>query len=88
MPVIEIFPLTVSPVNVPTDVRLEAVTPLASVFPERVPAAAVTVMSAVPSKLTPLIALAVASAVAVAAFPVVLWLRVPTTKSSVLSESL
>ena len=54
--------------SVPTEVKLEAVTPLASVFPERVPAAAVTVISAVPSKLTPLMALAVAKAVAVAHF--------------------
>ena len=44
-------------------------------------------MFAVPSKLTPCIVLAVSNAVAVAAFPVVSWLSVPITKSSVLSES-
>ena len=61
---------------VPSDVSEEEVMPAASVLPESVPAAAVTVIAAVPSKLTPLIALAVCNAVAVAAFPVVDWLRV------------
>lgn len=67
-----VTPLTATAVSVPTLVRLDAVTPLASVAPLNVPAAAVTVIAAVPSKLTPLIARAVASAVAVAALPVVL----------------
>ena len=40
-----------------------------------------------PSKDTPCIVLAVSNAVAVAAFPVVSWLSVPTTKSIVPSES-
>ena len=44
-------------------------------------------MLAVPSKDTPCIVLAVSKAVAVAAFPVVSWLSVPITKSSVLSLS-
>jgi hypothetical protein len=56
---------------VPTLVKLEAVTPLARVAPDNVPAAAVTVIAALPLKFTPLIALAVASTVAVAALPVV-----------------
>ncbi len=55
-------------VNVPTDVRLLAVTPDARVVPVSVPAAAVTVMSALPLKLTPLMLRAVVS---VAAEPVV-----------------
>ena len=45
------------------------------------------VIFAVPSKDTPDIVLAVANAVAVAAFPVVDWLRVPTEKSTVPSPS-
>ena len=60
-------------VSVPTEVRLDAVTPELSVLPVKVPAAAVTVIFAEPSKLVPLIVLAVASAVAVAAFPEVSW---------------
>ena len=48
--------VTVRLPSVPTLVRLEAVTPEASVAPLNVPAAAVTVMSAVPLKLTPLMA--------------------------------
>ena len=59
----------VNPDNVPTLVRLDAVTPLASVVPDNVPAAAVIVTSADPSKATPLIFLDVASLVAVPAFP-------------------
>lgn len=66
--------VTVRFAKVPTLVRDEAVTPTASVDPERVFAAAVTVMAAVPSKFTPLIALAVASFVAVPALPeMVVW---------------
>ena len=57
--------------NVPTLVKLDAVTPELSVLPVNVPAAAVTVISPVPSKFVPLIALAVCKAVAVAALPVV-----------------
>ena len=64
--------VTVKPVNVPTLVKLDAVTPDASVAPLRVPAAAVTVIGAVPSNVTPLIARPVCKAVAVAALPVVL----------------
>ena len=60
-------------VSVPTEVRLDAVTPELSVFPVKVPAAAVTVTFAVPSKLVPFIVLAVARAVAVAAFQEVSW---------------
>jgi len=53
---------------VPTEVKLEAVTPEARVAPDNVPAAAVTVIAADPSKFTPLIALGVVN---VAAEPVV-----------------
>lgn len=56
--------------ELPKLVKLDAVTPEASVAPVSVPAAAVTVMFAVPSKDTPLIVLAVCSAVAVPALPV------------------
>ena len=45
------------------------------------------VMFAVPSKDVPPIVLAVYKAVAVAAFPVVSWFSVPTTKSIVPSPS-
>ena len=62
------FPETVRVVNVPTEVRDDAVTPEASVAPDRVPAAAVTVISAEPLKATPLMFLDV---VRVAAEPVV-----------------
>ena len=62
---------TVNPVNVPTDVKLLAVTPDASDAPESVPAAAVTVIAAEPSNDTPLIARAVCNVVAVEALPVV-----------------
>ena len=68
----EIGALTVKPERVPTLVRLEARTLLASVAPLRVPAAAVTVMSAVPLNETPLMFRAVWRAVAVAALPLVL----------------
>jgi hypothetical protein len=64
--------LLVTPVSVPTDVRLLAVTPLASVLPVSVPAAAVIVIAADPSKSTPLMARAVANLVAVAALPLTL----------------
>jgi hypothetical protein len=47
-------PVTVNEDNVPTEVKLEAVTPDANVVPVKVPAAAVTVISPVPLKLTPL----------------------------------
>ena len=67
---IVVVPATVNAVSDPTLVRLEAVTPDASVAPLNVPAAAVTVIAAVPSKLVPLMARAVASAVAVEALPV------------------
>ena len=59
---------TVRAVRVPTEVKLDAVTPDANVLPDNVPAAAVTVMAADQSKLTPLIALGVVN---VAAEPVV-----------------
>ena len=54
----------------PNDVRLDAVTPDASVVPVSVPAAAVIVILEVPSNETPLIVRAVCSAVAVEALPV------------------
>ena len=58
----------------PRLVRLEAVTPLASVLPVSVPAAAVMVMFAEPSKLVPLMLRAVCKVVAVPALPVmVVW---------------
>jgi hypothetical protein len=60
-------PPIVKPVNVPTLVSEEAVTPLANVAPLNVPAAAVTVMSALPLKLTPLMLRAVANVAAVVA---------------------
>ena len=72
--------VTVSVANVPTLVRLDAVTPLASVAPVNVPAAAVTVTLAVPSKLVPLIVRAVANAVAVLALPVSAAVTVPALK--------
>ena len=73
VPVIKMFPLTVNPVSVPTEVRLELTTVLLSVVPVKVEAAAVIVISAEPSKETPFIALAV---VKVAAEPVVFWFNV------------
>ena len=74
--------VTVRFVKVPTEVRLDAVTPAASVFPVSVPAAAVTVISAVPSNATPLIFRAVASLVAVEALPVNVAVSVPETVRS------
>ena len=68
-PVNEVAPLTVSDDNVPTLVRLDAVTPEARVAPVSVPAAAVTVMSAEPLNATPLIFREVAKVVAVEALP-------------------
>ena len=63
-------PLTVSPVRVPTEVRLEVTTVLLRVVPVKVPAAAVIVIADDPLNDTPFILLAVAKTVAVAAFPV------------------
>lgn len=79
MPLLKLdVPETVSPVNVPNDVKLELTTVEFSTVPVNVPAAAAIVMLAVPLKFTPLIVLVFASAVAVAAFPLVLPL-VPDT---------
>jgi hypothetical protein len=72
----EIGLVTVKLVSVPTDVRDELRMFAANVVPVRVPAVAVTVISAEPLNDTPLMLRAVASVVAVAAFPVVFWLRV------------
>ena len=65
------LPLTAKLPRVPTEVKLDAVTPLARVAPVNVPAAAVTVISAEPSNATPFISTVAASFVAVAALPVV-----------------
>ena len=48
-------PFQVPELIVPTDVKLDAVTPEANVAPDSVPAAAVTVISIEPLKATPLI---------------------------------
>ena len=60
-------PLTVSPVSVPTDVKLELTIVLLREVPVKVEPAAVTVISAEPLKETPFIALAVANVAAVEA---------------------
>ena len=75
--------VTVKSVNVPTDVKLEAVTPLANTVPVNVVAFAVTVISLEPSKFTPLIARAVCSVVAVPALPLMLPVIVFVTVKSV-----
>jgi len=75
---IAMFPPIFNAVRVPTDVRLDVVTPAARVSPVKVPAAAgtVIVMGVEPSKLTPLIVLPPpANLVAVSALPV----KVPVT---------
>ena len=63
------LPDQVPEVMVPTEVKLDAVTPDAKVLPDNVPAAAVTVMSALPLNDTPLMLLAVCNVVAVVALP-------------------
>ena len=69
------FPPMFKAVSVPTPVRLEAVTPGASVAPVKAPASMVIVMGVEPSKDRPLIVVAAANLVAVEALPV----KVPVT---------
>ena len=75
--------VTVNADSVPTDVKLEAVTPLANTVPVNVVAFAVTVISLEPSKFTPLIARAVLNTVAVPALPLMLPVIVFVTVKSV-----
>jgi hypothetical protein len=69
--------LLVTPVSVPTLVRLLVTTVDFNVSPVSVPAAAVIVIAALPSKSTPLMARAVANLVAVLALPVSVPTRLP-----------
>ena len=62
-------PFTSKDTNVPTLVKLEAVTAEFNVVPVNVPEAAVTFISSLPSKSSPLIFLGVANIVAVPALP-------------------
>ena len=66
---IAMFPPIFKAVRIPTVVRLELKTFVASVSPVKVPAAAVTTIGDPPVKVTPLIVLPVANVVAVVALP-------------------
>lgn len=74
------LPDTVSELKVPTEVKLDAVTPEANVAPVNVPAAAVTVMSAEPLNDVPLMLRAVCNVVAVVALPDKAAVTVPAEK--------
>ena len=88
LPVTSELPVNVTPANEGLS-EVATACPIETAVPETptpVPAV-IVVMFALPSKETPWIVLAFARVVAVAAFPVVDWLSVPTVKSTVPSPS-